>query len=129
MELQEISNAFSSRYDEIFDRIDKNISKFAYATDSEYKLRDWQFDNEDKNFIIVNTFASGWGGDPDDEYAEYVECKYLENDEVFEKWLDDKYNKKKAKEIKDAEDKVERDVKRQENFERNLYEKLKTKFE
>ena len=55
--------------------------------------------------------------------------KYLENDEVFEKWLDDKYNKKKAKEIKDAEDKVERDAKRQENFERNLYETLKKKFE
>jgi len=129
MELQEISNAFSSRYNEIFDRIDKNISKFAYATDSECTLRDWQFDPEDKNFIIVNTFTSGWGGDPDDENSEYVECKYLENDEVFEKWLDDTYNKKKAKEIKDAEEKAERDVKRQENFERNLYEKLKTKFE
>ena len=70
-----------------------------------------------KNLIIIHTYDKGWGGYNDEESWDDIECKYLENDEVFEKWLNENYANKKAEEIKDAEKKAEKDSKFQENFE------------
>ena len=44
----------------------------------------------------------GWGGCNDEESWDDIECKYLENDEVFEKWLNENYANKKAEEIKES---------------------------
>ena len=117
MKLQEISAAFNSRYNEIYDRIGKHMSKVEYILNTRSFLVDWNFNPDDKNLIIIHTYDKGWGGCNDEESWDDIECKYLENDEVFEKWLNENYANKKAEEIKDAEKKAEKDSKFQENFE------------
>ena len=112
-----------SHYREIYDRINRHMEKFAYATYSENDLDSWTFDNKDT--IIVNTSGYCFGNNDYDDASTSIECKYLENDAVFEKWIDERYN---ARKNKDAE-KAKHEAKVKEDYERNLYETLKKKFE
>ena len=123
MTLKEISKIWFSRYEEIYFRIDNHLKKLQYATNSSYEnytLKEWCF--IDDGFIKIIT--SDYRCNENDTEEIYIKCEYLENDEIFEKWLDDECSKRKVKEAEqkknDEQEREARDFK--------LYQQLKNKF-
>ena len=120
MTLKEISKIWFSRYEEIFVRISVHRKKLQYATNSceNYALDEWCF--ADDGLIKITTSDYNYN----DIEEIYIQCKYLENDEIFEKWLDDECSKREAKEAEqkknDEQEREARDFK--------LYQQLKNKF-
>ena len=110
-------------YQEIFDRIQRHIDRFAYATYSYINLDSWTFNDE--HTIIINTSdtyfddCTGY-----DETSISIESKYLETDDAFEDWIDVRYNERKVTD----EEKARKEAKRKEDYERRMYDKLKNKF-
>ena len=110
-------------YQEIFDRIQRHIDRFAYATYSYINLDSWTFNDE--HTIIINTsdtYFDDWTGY--DETSISIESKYLETDDAFEDWIDVRYNERKVTD----EEKARKEAKRKEDYERRMYDKLKNKF-
>ena len=111
-------------YQEIFDRIQRHIDRFAYATYSYINLDSWTFNDE--HTIIINTSdtyfddCTGY-----DETSISIESKYLETDDAFEDWIDVRYNERKVTD----EEKARKEAKRKEDYERRMYDILKNKFE
>ena len=105
-------------YQEIFDRIQRHIDRFAYATYSYVNLDNWTFDDE--HTIIINTSDTCFI-----ITSISIESKYLETDDAFEDWIDVRYNERKVTD----EEKARKEAKRKEDYERRMYDKLKNKFE
>ena len=95
MELKDIGNEIDSRYDEIYNRIEKYYDKFKYAT---YTSDYWNFDNwmfeSDGGIVIL--MSCGYGNDFE-QLDTSIDSDFLETDEVFEKWINDKYAQRKEK--------------------------------
>ena len=93
MTLKDIQNEINSRYSEIYNRIEKYFDKFKYVTysDEEWFLYDWYFNYEEGIEVLMRD-SDGY------EDTAYIDPKLLENDEIFEKWLDAECSKREAKE-------------------------------
>ena len=123
MTLKEISNVWFSRYDEIYFRIDNHLKKLQYATNSacgNYSLDEWRFIDDD----FIKIITSDYHCNENDTEERYIKCEYLENDEIFEKWLDDECSKREVKEA--AQKKIEEQKKEERDL--KLYQQLKDKF-
>ena len=123
MTLKEISKIWFSRYDEIYFRIDNHLKKLQYATNSScenYTLDEWCFIDDDQIKIITSDYHCN----ENDTEESYIKCEYLENDEIFEKWLDDECSKRKAEEAEQKKN----DEQKREARDFKLYQQLKDKF-
>lgn len=121
MKLIEICKEYNNRYNEIFDRINRNIKKFKYATYSECILDGWFIFDEEQ--IAITTFCN-YMNETNSENV-YIKAKYLEDDNVFNEWLNTKCDQREKKE----KIKKEKKEKFNEEKERALYEKLKKKYQ
>jgi hypothetical protein len=121
MKLIEICKEYNNRYDEIFDRINKNMKNFEYATYSESVLDGWTIFDEKQ--LAITTFGN-YMNEINTKTVK-IEAKYLENDKVFNEWLNTKCSQRKEKEKNEKESKE----KLNEEKERALYEKLKKKYQ
>lgn len=119
MTLEDIQNEINSHYSEIYNRIEKYFDKFKYVTysDEEWFLYDWYFNYEEGIEVLMRD-SDGY------EDTAYIDPKLLENDEIFEKWLDAECSKREAKEAEqkknDEQEREARDFK--------LFQQLKNKF-
>ena len=122
MTLEDIQNEINSHYSEIYNRIEKYFDKFKYVTysDEEWFLYDWYFNYEEGIEVLMrrNNYDSA-------EETVYIDPKFLETDEVFEKWINDKYAQRKEKD--DAVALNRKAIKDKQDFEK--YQELKAKFE
>ena len=89
MELKELCKEYETKYVEISNRIKNNIIKFKYATNSEDGFAEWHIFDED---TIIITTATYYKGELKAYKNEYILCDYLETDEAFENWLNEKCN-------------------------------------
>ena len=122
MKLKDIGKEIDLRHTEIYNRIEKYFDKFKYATYT-YRdciLYDWYFNYEEGIEVLMrrNNYDS-------DEETVYIDPKFLETDEVFEKWINDKYAQRKEKD--DAVALNRKAIKDKQDFEK--YQELKAKFE
>jgi hypothetical protein len=120
MELKDIQNEINSRYAEIYNRIKKYFDKFKYAENihKDKDLYDWYFNYEEGIEVLMRNYDG-------DEDTVYIDPKFLETDEVFEKWINDKYAQRKEKD--DAVALNRKAIKDKQDFEK--YQELKAKFE
>lgn len=109
-----------SRYNEVYYRIYNNFERFRYATDSGDNLYSWKFYGDKQ--IAIKTYYNC--RNEYDYETIYIDAKYLETNESFNKWLDDECDKRKNKEKREEE--IENKCKEEE--ERALYEELKKKY-
>lgn len=123
MKLKDIGNEIDLRHTEIYNRIEKYFDKFKYAT---YTSDYWNFDNwlfeSDGGIVIL--MSCGYGNDFE-QLDTSIDSEFLETDEVFEKWINDKLTIRNNVEAKlKAKHKLNKD---KEDFKK--YQELKAKFE
>ena len=119
MTLEDIQNEINSRYSEIYNRIEKYFDKLKYVTytDEDWILYDWHFNYTEEIEVLMRD-SDGY------EDTAYISPKFLENDEIFEKWLDDEGLKRKAEEAEQKKN----DEQKREARDFKLYQQLKDKF-
>lgn len=128
MKLVDICKEYMNRYDDVYNRIEKNMARFEYASYCESYLYAWEIDDAEN--IVIHTYCKYYG--EADFKDVYIKAEYLESDEAFNKWLDaeckNRKNREKEEEIKSAKSKKEQELALKER-EFALYKKLKEKYE